>query len=458
MGGQNHHIKMAVPQFRAHDLANKGLAAGFAFYGGGNAGLTAARRYHNIWPRGGQIVLMDAQKIQGQKFIIKSGKKSVTQGFDHHRVNQIAGHTVHLAVIARAVIMKPPDDRWIAHRRVFLFEDSPCFVRRVDASVQSAYRKKNARGKAPMSTAQKQVQDEESIEGILLSIREIMMNDGAEEAGATRTMDDAPVLDLTQLIRDNGQIQEIPKPKAPIPEDILKEIDKNNFKNKQLAESILQKQAEAKNMVFEDQQPDAVHQDFASQDVFDDQIALNEIADMLEEDLPDVQSLSESPQNEESFLEDEEILDIESNEAIEPLKTEDDGELFSLDISEDDEDLSLDHEGEDVTESLLLESMDQEDVQNHEEALLGQDALASSLRALDRLDVAVAQTRLKPDPLFDQDDAIGTSIPSKSLEDVIVQAVQPYLKAWLNTHLPTIVEQKVQEEIRRLVNKKLGSS
>ncbi len=309
-----------------------------------------------------------------------------------------------------------------------------------------------------MSTAQKQVQDEESIEGILLSIREIMMNDGAEEAGAPRTMDDAPVLDLTQLIRENGQIQEIPKPKAPIPEDILKEIDKNNLKNKHLAESILQQQAEAKNTDFEDHQPDSAHQDFENQDIFDDQTALNEIADMLEEDLPEAQSLSESPQSEESFLEDEDILDIESNEALEPLKIEDDGELFSLDISEDDEALSLDHEGEDVTESLLLQDMDQEDVQSDEDALLGQDALASSLRALDRLDVAVAQTRMKPDPLFDQDDAIGTSIPSKSLEDVIVQAVQPYLKAWLNTHLPTIVEQKVQEEIRRLVNKKLGSS
>jgi cell pole-organizing protein PopZ len=315
-----------------------------------------------------------------------------------------------------------------------------------------------------MSTAQKQVQDEESIEGILLSIREIMMNDGAEEAGAPRTMDDAPVLDLTQLIRENGQIQEIPKPKAPIPEDILKEIDKNNLKNKQLAESILQQQAGEKNTVFEDQQSDADVQDvdsqldFENQDVFDDQIALNEIADMLEEDLPDTQKFSEPPQNEESFLEDEEVLGIESNEALEPLKTEDDGEFFSLGTSEEDEALSLDHEGEDVTESLLLQSMDQEDVHSDEDALLGHDALASSLRALDQLDVAVAQTRLKPDPLFDQDDAIGTSIPSKSLEDVIVQAVQPYLKAWLNTHLPTIVEQKVQEEIRRLVNKKLGSS
>jgi cell pole-organizing protein PopZ len=260
------------------------------------------------------------------------------------------------------------------------------------------------------------------------------------------------------LIRENGQIQEIPKPKAPIPEDILKEIDKNNLKNKQLAESIL------RNTVFEDQQSDADVQDvdsqagFENQDVFDDQTALNEIADMLEEDLPDAQNLSESPQNEESFLEEEEVLGIESNEALEPLKTEDDDELFSLDISEDDEASSLDHEGEDVTESLLLQSMDQEDVHSDEDALLGHDALASSLRALDQLDVAVAQTRLKPDPLFDQEDTIGTSIPSKSLEDVIVQAVQPYLKAWLNTHLPTIVEQKVQEEIRRLVNKKLGSS
>ena len=106
-----------------------------------------------------------------------------------------------------------------------------------------------------MSTAQKQIQDEESIEGILLSIREIMMNDGTAEAGSPRTMDDAPVLDLTQLIRENGQIQEIPKPKAPIPEDILREIDRNNLKNKQLAESILQQKAEEKTTPIEDHQP-----------------------------------------------------------------------------------------------------------------------------------------------------------------------------------------------------------
>jgi len=300
----------------------------------------------------------------------------------------------------------------------------------------------------------------------LLSIREIMMNDGQADAGTPRTMDDAPVLDLTQLIRENGQIQEIPKPKAPIPENILKEIDKNSIKNKQLSESSI-KEKPQEDAIVSDESPSGdehlerdVPEILDNQDVFDDQMALNEIADMLEEDLSEAQILSEASQNEDSFSLDEEFLDLDSDEALEPLKTEEHGELFPLDAAEGDEESILDQVGEDVTESLLLQSedTDQEESQNDEAVLLGNEALALSLRALDQLDVAVAQTRLKPDPLFDQDDAIGTSIPSKSLEDVIVQAVQPYLKAWLNTHLPTIVEQKVQEEIRRLVNKKLGSS
>lgn len=315
-----------------------------------------------------------------------------------------------------------------------------------------------------MSTAQKQVQDEDSIEGILLSIREIMMTDGQSESGAPRTMDDAPVLDLTQLIRENGQIQEIPKPKAPIPDSILREIDKNNIKNKQQSESLAQRQPDEEPRVqkqspdHDDHPPHAASEALASQDVFDDQTALNEIADMLEEDLTDAQTLAELSQDEDAPLQDDAFLDLESAEALEPLKTEDDGELFSLDALPDDADLLLDDEGEDVTESLLSQAAESQDDAHDEKALLGGDALALSLRALDQLDVAVAQTRLKPDPLFDQDEVIGTNIPSKSLEDVIVQAVQPYLKAWLNTHLPTIVEQKVQEEIRRLVNKKLGSS
>jgi cell pole-organizing protein PopZ len=305
-----------------------------------------------------------------------------------------------------------------------------------------------------MNTAEKQIQDEESIEGILLSIREIMMTDGKPEDSSSRSMDDAPVLDLTQLIRENGQIQEIPKPKAPIPEAILKEIEKNGIKNKELEEKIAQQNTpqrqNGQEETLTESQEDFSEDESQTQDVFlaDDQTALNEIADMLEEDLPETQDLSEK----EVILGDEEPLDLESNEAFETLKTEvDDDGLFSL----DGEELDLTEDMEDLTESFVSDPMEDLALDH---TLLGQDALASSLRALDQLDVAVAQTRLKPDPLFDQEDTLTTNIPSKSLEDVIVQAVQPYLKAWLNTHLPTIVEQKVQEEIRRLVNKKLGSS
>jgi cell pole-organizing protein PopZ len=314
-----------------------------------------------------------------------------------------------------------------------------------------------------MNTAEKQIQDEESIEGILLSIREIMMTDGKPEDSSSRSMDDAPVLDLTQLIRENGQIQEIPKPKAPIPEAILKEIEKNGIKNKELEEKIAQQNTpqhqNGQEETLTEPQEDFSEEESQTQDVFlgDDQTALNEIADMLEEDLPETIDLhgtidlAETENPEDLFLPEEETIDLKSNEAFEPLKEVDDDDLFSL----DGEELDLTEDMEDLTESFVSGPIEDLALDH---PLLGQDALASSLRALDQLDVAVAQTRLKPDPLFDQEDTLTTNIPSKSLEDVIVQAVQPYLKAWLNTHLPTIVEQKVQEEIRRLVNKKLGSS
>jgi cell pole-organizing protein PopZ len=320
-----------------------------------------------------------------------------------------------------------------------------------------------------MNTAEKQIQEEESIEGILLSIREIMMADGKPETPSSRSMDDAPVLDLTQLIRENGQIQEIPKPKAPIPENILKEIEKNGIKNKELEEKIAKQNAQQYQKEQEQEEVLTESQDDFSdshpqiQDVFlgDDQTALNEIADMLEEDLPETQELCEETDGDDLAFQDDDLMDLESTDAFEPLKEDDEVGLFSLENLDDEpldnELLDLGEETDDLTESLLAEDTKEENP-DQDAALLGQDALASSLRALDQLDVAVSQTRLKPDPLFDQEDALTTNIPSKSLEDVIVQAVQPYLKAWLNTHLPTIVEQKVQEEIRRLVNKKLGSS
>lgn len=43
-----------------------------------------------------------------------------------------------------------------------------------------------------------------------------------------------------------------------------------------------------------------------------------------------------------------------------------------------------------------------------------------------------------------------TQQSGKTLEDMVAQMIQPMLKAWLNEHLPAIVEQKVEEEVKRL--------
>ncbi len=45
------------------------------------------------------------------------------------------------------------------------------------------------------------------------------------------------------------------------------------------------------------------------------------------------------------------------------------------------------------------------------------------------------------------------ALPETSLEGMVRSLLTPYLKEWLNTHLPEIVEKIVQREVRRLVDK-----
>ena len=299
-----------------------------------------------------------------------------------------------------------------------------------------------------MNTAEKIQQEDESVAGILESIREIMMVDSKPNF-AQNPMDGAPVLDLTQLMRENGQIQEIPKPSAPIPESILQAVEDNNRRNKELARQQAE-QAQLQNETTDlsehikvdnndeidlsafannmESHSDAneIGDDFDL--ITDDSDALNEIADLLVEEDEDI-SLETFDLNENDNKKNEDIMDDAQ-----------DKDISVFDFSGDDDAMDIDNLTHDNTDHLLSEA-----------------TLAASLRHLEDLDLAVAQSKVKPDPKDDFPvNTITTNIPSKSLEDVIVQAVQPYLKAWLNTHLSTIVEQKVQEEIRRLVNKKLG--
>lgn len=73
--------------------------------------------------------------------------------------------------------------------------------------------------------------------------------------------------------------------------------------------------------------------------------------------------------------------------------------------------------------------------------LVSEEALAASTAALSQLAQSVSRTR-EPTP--------GQS---KTVEEVVREAVEPMLKTWLDTNLPRIVERMVREAIDRVVRR-----
>lgn len=73
--------------------------------------------------------------------------------------------------------------------------------------------------------------------------------------------------------------------------------------------------------------------------------------------------------------------------------------------------------------------------------LVSEEALAASTAALSQLAHSVSRTR-EPTP--------GQS---KTVEEVVREAVEPMLKQWLDTNLPRIVERMVREAIDRVVRR-----
>jgi uncharacterized protein len=44
----------------------------------------------------------------------------------------------------------------------------------------------------------------------------------------------------------------------------------------------------------------------------------------------------------------------------------------------------------------------------------------------------------------------------RNLEDVVAELLRPLLKAWLDEHLPTIVQAKVEEEVERIARRRVS--
>jgi len=52
--------------------------------------------------------------------------------------------------------------------------------------------------------------------------------------------------------------------------------------------------------------------------------------------------------------------------------------------------------------------------------------------------------------------SIAMPAAGRTLEDVVRELLNPLLKAWLDEHLPTIVQAKVEEEVERIARRRVG--
>jgi uncharacterized protein len=138
------------------------------------------------------------------------------------------------------------------------------------------------------------------------------------------------------------------------------------------------------------------------------------------------------------------------------------------------------HTPEDAAYSVAEEHVEQEGAQGepdtHHGAFMRSQAFGRAAASIhpdadhsdaERLAAAAAALNKRPsadddEPLLspESDDAISGAFgalahsllgrSSRSLEDVVIEMLQPMLKQWLDANLPSIVERKVQEEIERV--------
>lgn len=100
----------------------------------------------------------------------------------------------------------------------------------------------------------------------------------------------------------------------------------------------------------------------------------------------------------------------------------------------------VDGEVVNLTEDMLIQNKSTNDKKSEDvaETLVAEPAIKASAESLAHLAKTIEQERQAP-------------APQTSLEGVVMDLLKPYLREWLNAHLPEIVERVVQKEVRRVV-------
>lgn len=109
-----------------------------------------------------------------------------------------------------------------------------------------------------------------------------------------------------------------------------------------------------------------------------------------------------------------------------------------------------------VREARLAENDDILDLQDEEDAetapvteeLVSEASADAARQSLEALTAAVA-------PVVAAATVAAPTVAGRTMEDVVLDALRPMLKEWLDTNLPSLVEAMVAKEISRITGKRL---
>lgn len=99
----------------------------------------------------------------------------------------------------------------------------------------------------------------------------------------------------------------------------------------------------------------------------------------------------------------------------------------------------------------ILDLQDEEDRAEAERAndeLVSEASADAARQSLDALTAAVA-------PAVAAATVAAPAVASRTMEDVVLDALRPMLKEWLDANLPSLVEAMVAKEISRITGKRL---
>ncbi len=305
--------------------------------------------------------------------------------------------------------------------------------------------------------------------------------------------DDDDVLELTDMLTDDGKVvslkdeggelldeidalaQDLENEPSEIEEaddsadnnnddsvdDLMASMPTENALDSEASEEVAEPEPEV--AVADEPEVSAEDADAASElgESADDEM-ITDVEDVVLPELEDDDGVDDVIEMAEDSAEDDVIIDVPTEvEMVDEEIADDEAgniEVVMEDAAEDIMPTENYHADVDITPDVSTES-DYLDLEKHlaetgsdvdldldEETLLSDATASAATEAMKQLFAAKGSA---PDP-------ISGDLPTRqgtTVEDLMVEAMKPLIKQWLDEHLPTTVERIVQDEIRRLVER-----